>query len=161
MYKYLIGIGSFVANLFYKKNKGKWNEIKLRVKSHFDIERELQNFEYTKSKDKLFDNIQRPDVFASSCRGDCDDFANFTFMLLNYLQYEAYLVGIWKGTTEGHAITVFYFSDTWYFFSNKNCYGCFKSFDEAVKRFYGDNTRIFEVIKKGDYRYAYNSISGF
>lgn len=150
MYKYLLAVTSFFGNMFSKKSKATWEFIKTQVKTHFDILVVLNGgyFVYSKIKDKIFDWIQRPDVLLKSGKGDCDDFANFAYELLCFIGYEAYLVGVWKNNSEGHAIACFQYFGLYYYFSNKNLIGSFPNLDSSIHNFYGENTVRYEIIKK-------------
>jgi len=133
---------------FRKRDHKQWLEVRNKLNTPQKLTDYLHKYyKWTTSKDKLCDNMQRPDQFVLSKTGDCDDFANFTYTILRYHKYYCELWAIFTDK-EGHAITIVEIKKgMWGIFSNKSFRAPFENKDAALNWFYGSECIRKERIK--------------
>lgn len=115
MYKFRLLFNSWFCSWKRKRDHKQWMKLREQLNTPQLLNDYLLNggFRYTEIYDKPFDNVQRPDQFIVTKRGDCDDFANFTYEIL---KYHGYKVEMWLLFSKhlGHAVTLIHEKDGTY-----------------------------------------------
>ena len=150
MYKYFLGITSFISNLLLPSNKRQWNWVKKNITDHNKLSEYLIKRFKHKGSEVWNDGI-RPEV-AEALRPPrrivCIDYAEYVYHLLRNHRYQCYILGMWDGRdyTQGHAICLFAKGSTIGFFSNANCHIGYSS-EFQIWDHYRKKYSHFEVIK--------------